>query len=92
MDLETKPLERERDALVQGLAGNGLQLECADALLEDPGRAEDARNAVRRALSLTRANLREVRETTPGWWTTPPTHVGSHDLSVWEDPDEQPCE
>ncbi len=53
------------DALVQGLSAIGLQLECADALLETPERTEYARKAVRLALSLARSNLQEARESVP---------------------------
>ncbi len=60
MELETKNLELEWDAVVQGLAAVGLQLECADASLAAPENTEDARKAVRKALSLTRSNLQKT--------------------------------
>jgi two-component system NarL family sensor kinase len=59
---ERNRLAREiHDTLAQGLTAVALQLETADALLEgevDPGRA---RQSVRQALTLTRANLEEAR-------------------------------
>ncbi|MCI0395618.1 MAG: GAF domain-containing sensor histidine kinase, partial [Chloroflexi bacterium] len=59
---ERNRLAREiHDTLAQGLSAVTLQLESADALLEaglDPTRA---RQAVRQALALTRANLEEAR-------------------------------
>jgi two-component system, NarL family, sensor kinase len=57
---ERNRLAREiHDTLAQGLTATALQLESADALL-DAGR-EDVRSPLRRALSLTRANLEEAR-------------------------------
>jgi len=57
---ERNRLAREiHDTLSQGLAAITLQLETADALVMT--RPERAQNAVRRALSLARANLEEAR-------------------------------
>lgn len=42
MDIETKTLELERDPLVQIPVALGLQLECADALLETSDGTERA--------------------------------------------------
>lgn len=57
---ERNRLAREiHDTLAQGLAAIALQLETADVLIE--GRPERAGEAVRRALSLARANLEEAR-------------------------------
>jgi signal transduction histidine kinase len=47
------------DGLAQGLTGISLQLDLADAFL--PRKPEQARQKVRRALELTRANLEEAR-------------------------------
>jgi two-component system, NarL family, sensor kinase len=57
---ERNRLAREiHDTLAQGLTAIALQLETADALLDaDTGRAKQA---IRQALSLTRANLDEAR-------------------------------
>jgi two-component system NarL family sensor kinase len=57
---ERNRLAREiHDTLAQGLAAISMQLETADALLDtDSARAQQA---VRQALSLTRANLEEAR-------------------------------
>lgn len=58
---ERNRLAREiHDTLAQGLAAIALQLETADALLEDQPAAR-ARPAVQNALALTRANLEEAR-------------------------------
>ncbi|QIN77404.1 GAF domain-containing protein [Rubrobacter marinus] len=58
---ERNRLAREiHDTLAQGLAATTLQLESADALL-DGGAPEPARTPLRRALSLTQANLEEAR-------------------------------
>lgn len=57
---ERNRLAREiHDTLAQGLAAITLQLETADALSEQ--RPERAREAIRRALALARANLEEAR-------------------------------
>jgi len=57
---ERNRLAREiHDTLAQGLAAITLQLETADALTEQ--RPERAHEAIRRALSLARANLEEAR-------------------------------
>ena len=57
---ERNRLAREiHDTLAQGLAAITLQLETADALTEQ--RPERAQEAIRRALSLARANLEEAR-------------------------------
>jgi two-component system NarL family sensor kinase len=59
---ERNRLAREiHDTLAQGLAAIALQLETADALLETSADAERARQSVRQALALTRANLEEAR-------------------------------
>jgi two-component system NarL family sensor kinase len=58
---ERNRLAREiHDTLAQGLTATGLQLESAEALLDESG-AERAREPLRRALSLTRSNLDEAR-------------------------------
>ena len=57
---ERNRLAREiHDTLAQGLAAIALQLETADVLIE--GKPERAGEAVRRALSLARANLEDAR-------------------------------
>ena len=57
---ERNRLAREiHDTLAQGLAAITLQLETADALTEQ--RPERAQEAIRRALTLARANLEEAR-------------------------------
>ncbi len=57
---ERNRLAREiHDTLAQGLTAITLQLETADALLD--ANPESARNAVQKALALTRANLEEAR-------------------------------
>jgi two-component system NarL family sensor kinase len=59
---ERNRLAREiHDTLAQGLTAVALQLESADALLESGGDGERVRQAVRRALALTQANLDEAR-------------------------------
>src|SRR3712207_802684 len=59
---ERNRLAREiHDTLAQGLTATGLQLESAEALLDDESGAERAREPLRRALSLTRSNLDEAR-------------------------------
>ncbi len=58
---ERNRLAREiHDTLAQGLAATTLQLESADALL-GAGAPEPVRTPLRRALSLTQANLEEAR-------------------------------
>ena len=58
---ERNRLAREiHDTLAQGLAATTLQLESADALLEE-GSTQPVRKPLRRALALTRANLEEAR-------------------------------
>ncbi len=59
---ERNRLAREiHDTLVQGLTAVALQLESADALLEAGAEREVARQKVKQALRLTRANLEEAR-------------------------------
>jgi len=59
---ERNRLAREiHDTLAQGLTATGLQLESAEALLDDASGAQRAREPLRRALSLTRSNLDEAR-------------------------------
>jgi two-component system NarL family sensor kinase len=59
---ERNRLAREiHDTLAQGLTAIVLQLETADALLENEGTPEQARQAVGQALALARANLEEAR-------------------------------
>jgi two-component system NarL family sensor kinase len=59
---ERNRLAREiHDTLAQGLTATGLQLESAEALLDDGANARRAREPLRRALSLTRSNLDEAR-------------------------------
>ena len=59
---ERNRLAREiHDTLAQGLTAVTLQLEVADTLLEDPSRAHEAREKVRRGMEVTRANLEEAR-------------------------------
>jgi two-component system NarL family sensor kinase len=59
---ERNRLAREiHDTLAQGLTAVTLQLEVADALLDNPARLEEAREKVRRGMELTRANLEEAR-------------------------------
>jgi two-component system NarL family sensor kinase len=59
---ERNRLAREiHDTLAQGLTATGLQLESAEALLDEDSGAERAREPLRRALSLTRSNLDEAR-------------------------------
>ena len=59
---ERSRLAREiHDTLAQGLAAIGLQLECADCLLDETSNAQQAQEVVRQALALTRANLEEAR-------------------------------
>jgi two-component system NarL family sensor kinase len=58
---ERNRLAREiHDTLVQGLTGIIMQLETADAFLDDD-QADRSREALRQALALTRANLDEAR-------------------------------
>ena len=59
---ERNRLAREiHDTLAQGLTATGLQLESAEALLDDEADAQRAREPLRLALSLTRSNLDEAR-------------------------------
>ena len=59
---ERNRLAREiHDTLAQGLTAVSLQLESADALLEDEANPHRIRKVVRQALALTRANLEEAR-------------------------------
>jgi two-component system NarL family sensor kinase len=59
---ERNRLARElHDTLAQGLTAISLQLESADALLEDNAYTGRAHDALHQALALTRANLEEVR-------------------------------
>jgi two-component system NarL family sensor kinase len=59
---ERNRLAREiHDTVAQGLAATALQLETADALLEDTPPNGHIRAAIDRALKLTRSNLEEVR-------------------------------
>src|SRR5215218_9946222 len=59
---ERNRLAREiHDTLAQGLTATGLQLESAEAFLDDESGAERAREPLRRALSLIRSNLDEAR-------------------------------
>jgi two-component system NarL family sensor kinase len=59
---ERNRLAREiHDTLAQGLTATTLQLESADALLDAGPDAEQAREPLRRALSLTHSNLEEAR-------------------------------
>lgn len=59
---ERNRLAREiHDTLAQGLAGIALQLETADAMLEDHPDLKPVRQNLQRALKMTRASLDEVR-------------------------------
>ncbi len=59
---ERNRLAREiHDTLAQGLSAIALHLETADALLETEANLEKVREAVHRALALTRASLEEAR-------------------------------
>ncbi|RPJ00199.1 MAG: GAF domain-containing sensor histidine kinase [Chloroflexi bacterium] len=59
---ERNRLAREiHDTLAQGLAAITLQLETADALLENESQADRVRQIVQHALALTRKNLEEAR-------------------------------
>src|SRR5919202_5319097 len=59
---ERNRLAREiHDTLAQGLTATTLQLEVADALLGSGSNVEQAREPLRRALSLTHSNLEEAR-------------------------------
>lgn len=59
---ERNRLARElHDTLAQGLAAISLQLESADALIEDNRDLHRAHEALHHALNLTRTNLEEVR-------------------------------
>ena len=68
---ERNRLAREiHDTLAQGLAATTLQLESADALLEE-GSTEPVRTPLRRALALTQANLEEARRSVLDLRATP---------------------
>jgi len=59
---ERNRLAREiHDTLAQGLTATTLQLESVDALLDAGSDAEQAREPLHRALSLTQSNLEEAR-------------------------------
>ena len=59
---ERNRLAREiHDTLAQNLTATGLQIESAEALLEASADPQKVRNALGRALSLTRSNLDEAR-------------------------------
>ncbi|HEX6797470.1 MAG TPA: GAF domain-containing sensor histidine kinase [Ktedonobacterales bacterium] len=59
---ERNRLAREiHDTIAQGLAGLGLQLETADALLDAGADPQRVQRVVREALALARANLDETR-------------------------------
>jgi two-component system NarL family sensor kinase len=61
---ERNRLAREiHDTLAQALAGIALQLETADALMEDQHDLQRAHKAVQQALGLSRASLEEARRT-----------------------------
>lgn len=59
---ERTRLARElHDTLAQGLTATGLQIESADAILESGAPLDKAREALHRALSITRTNLEDAR-------------------------------
>ena len=59
---ERNRLAREiHDTLAQGLSAIALHLETADALLDVQDKLDQTRQAIRQALTLTRANLDEAR-------------------------------
>jgi len=59
---ERNRLARElHDTLAQGLSAIALHLETADVLLDAPDKLDQTRQAVRQALTLTRATLDEAR-------------------------------
>lgn len=59
---ERNRLARElHDTLAQGLAATTLQLETADALIEAHAPPDKAREALKRALAITRSNLEDAR-------------------------------
>ena len=59
---ERNRLAREiHDTLAQGLAAIALQLETADALLDQPAQQARVQQAIQQALTLTRTNLEEAR-------------------------------
>ena len=59
---ERNRLAREiHDTLAQGLAATALQLETAEAHLDDSSDLEPVRHAVRQALTMTQNNLEEAR-------------------------------
>ena len=69
---ERNRLAREiHDTLAQGLTATTLQLESADALLETGSPPGRAREPLRRALSLTKANLEEARRSVLDLRATP---------------------
>jgi two-component system NarL family sensor kinase len=70
--IERNRLAREiHDTLAQGLTAAALQLESADAVLETGTSPDQVREAVRQALSLTRANLEETRRSVMDLRATP---------------------
>jgi two-component system, NarL family, sensor kinase len=69
---ERNRLAREiHDTLAQGLTATTLQLESADALLDADPDAEQVREPLRRALSLTQSNLEEARRSVLDLRATP---------------------
>jgi two-component system NarL family sensor kinase len=70
--IERNRLAREiHDTLAQGLTAAALQIESADAVLETGTSPDQVREAVRQALSLTRANLEETRRSVMDLRATP---------------------
>jgi two-component system, NarL family, sensor kinase len=69
---ERNRLAREiHDTLAQGLSAIALQLETADALLEFGGNVEPIQQSIKQALSLTRENLNEARQSVHDLRATP---------------------
>jgi len=69
---ERNRLAREiHDTLAQNLTATTLQLESADALLDADSPPEQAREPLRRALSLTQSNLEEARRSVLDLRATP---------------------